>query len=155
MESFDFELFYNDQPFFNPAIVKGGVFKGDEYDRGEKELNRFMLISVLEAASQAKKNGEAFAWSAWETEVEVDIKLLEISGHAKSTEAGDLKPFTSTLFEMSVFIGETFFVDGETNYGLQNRGAMQLLISQDQLKQFCLDLKSEMEKIDPPLFTNK
>ncbi len=88
------------------------------------------LISGIEAeevekAIESKIDGEIFGWSAWETEVEVEMKVT-IKNFDKGTDGG---------FDFVVFVGEACFTEGETKYGFQNAG-VKLFIDREELKKF-------------------
>lgn len=127
--TFDFEFFYNDKPIFNPEITKNGIFEGDEYENLE-------FLHVIEKAAKSKIDGEIFGWSAWETEVEVEIKAI-----IKNFDEG-----MDGSFDFVVFVGEICFTEGETKYGFQNAG-VKLFVDREGLKKFYNELKSEMQKV--------
>ncbi len=91
---------------------------------------------MLEKAIECKVDEEIFYWEAWETEVVIEIKAF-MKNLDKGTDGG---------FELTIFVGEAPFVDGETNYGFQNVG-IRVFVDRESLKNFYIELKSEMQKV--------
>ena len=116
--SFYFEFFFKDKPVFNPEILREEGIKADEWENSP-------LLPVLEKAIESKVDGETFRWSAWEDELEIEIKAV-----MKNLDKGQ-----DGAFDFTVFVSEHTFSGGEMNYMFQNAG-VRLFLNREELNKF-------------------
>lgn len=127
--TFSFEFFYQDQPIFNPAIIRSKTFDADEWQS-------VRLLPMLMQAVECKTDDMSFYWGAWEDEVEVEIKSY-MKNLSKDYDGG---------FDFKVSFGEALFVDGEISYGHQFAG-VTLSVERVELQKFIKELSAEMQNI--------